>query len=61
MIYVNPDDFLGNPRVFTDERNREAWRACKELVERTLSETQARYNYCLVWGSGSGKNPLGAK
>jgi len=24
MIYVNPDDFLGNPRIFTAERNREA-------------------------------------
>jgi len=56
MIYVNPDDFLGNPRVFTPERNREAWRACKDLVERTLTEARDRYNYYLVCGvQGSGK------
>jgi AAA domain len=56
MIYVSPDDFLGNPRVFTDERNREAWRSCKDLVERTLTEARERYNYYLVCGvQGSGK------
>ena len=56
MVYVNPDDFLGNPRIFTEERNREAWRACKDLVERTLSEGQGPYNYYLVCGvQGSGK------
>src|SRR5215470_13724340 len=56
MIYVNPDDFLGNPRFFTLERNREAWRACKDLVERTLTEARDRYNYYLVCGvQGSGK------
>ena len=56
MIYVNPDDFLGNPRVFTPERSREAWRACKDLVERTLTKARDRYNYYLVCGvQGSGK------
>jgi predicted kinase len=56
MIYVNPDDFLGHPRLFTAERNREAWRACKDLVERTLSEAREPYNYYLVCGiQGSGK------
>jgi hypothetical protein len=56
MIYVNPDDFLGNPRIFTEERNREAWRACKDLVERTLTEASERYNYYFICGvQGSGK------
>jgi AAA domain-containing protein len=56
MIYVNPDDFLGNPRVFTDERNREAWRACKNIVESTLTGSKERYTYFLVCGvQGSGK------
>src|SRR5262245_17024357 len=56
MIYVNPDDLFGDPRVFTDERDRENWRACKELVERTLTETKEPYNYYLVCGvQGSGK------
>ena len=56
MIYVNPDDFLGEPRVFTDERNREAWRASKDVVERTLTGATDRYNYYLVCGvQGSGK------
>ena len=56
MIYVNPDSFLGNPRIFTAERNREAWRACKDLVERTLSEAGEPYNYYVVCGvQGSGK------
>jgi hypothetical protein len=40
MIYVNPDDFLGDPRVFTDERNREASCASNDLVERTLAELE---------------------
>src|SRR5215471_3412835 len=56
MIYVNPDDFLGYPRVFTNERNKDAWRACKDLVERTLTEARERYNYYVVCGvQGSGK------
>ena len=56
MIYANPDDFLGDPRVFTEERNREAWRACKELIERTLAQTKEPYNYYLVCGvQGAGK------
>ena len=56
MIYVNPDNFLGNPRIFTAERNLEAWRACKDLVERTLSEAREPYNYYIVCGvQGSGK------
>ncbi|HET9132122.1 MAG TPA: hypothetical protein VFO86_14295 [Terriglobia bacterium] len=55
MIYVNPDNFLGCPRVFTDERNREAWRLCKEHVERTLAEARELTNFyiaCGVQGSG---------
>jgi|SRR5262245_3661534 len=56
LIYVNPDDFLGNPRVFTLERNQEAWRSCKDLAETTLTETTDRYNYYVVCGiQGSGK------
>ena len=56
MIYVNPDDFLCNPRVFTEERNREAWRACKNLVERTLTEAREQYSYYIVCGvQGAGK------
>lgn len=56
MIYVNPDDFLGYPRVFTESRNLEAWRACKDLVERTLREAVSSYNYYLVCGiQGAGK------
>ena len=56
MIYVNPDNFLGDPRVVTEERSREAWRACKDLVERTLTEAREPYNYYLVCGvQGSGK------
>ena len=56
MIYVNPDNFLGSPRVFTDERNREAWRLCKELVERTLAEARELTNFYIVCGvQGSGK------
>ena len=56
MVYVNPDDFLGNPRVFTAERNREAWRACKDLVEGVLSEAREPYNFYVVCGvQGSGK------
>ena len=56
MIYVNPDNFLGNPRIFTAERNHEAWRASKDLVERTLSEARELYNYYVVCGvQGSGK------
>ena len=57
MLYINPDDFLGSPRVFSDERNREAWKACRELVEKTLKENQERrYNFYLVCGvQGAGK------
>ena len=56
MVYVNPDNFLGDPRIFTEERAREAWRACKDLVERTLSEATEPFNYYLVCGvQGSGK------
>jgi hypothetical protein len=56
MISVNPDDFLGNPRVFTAERNRDAWSACKILVESTLSAAEERYNYYVVCGvQGAGK------
>src|SRR5262245_30291896 len=56
MIYVNPDNFLGTPRIFTEERNREAWRACKDLVEKTLSERGEPHNFYLVCGvQGSGK------
>jgi predicted kinase len=56
VIYVNPDNFLGSPRIFTAERNREAWRACKDLVERTLSEAREPYNFYIVCGvQGSGK------
>ena len=56
MLYINPDDFLGDPRIFTDERNREAWRLAKDLAERTLREAQSPYNYYLVCGvQGAGK------
>jgi predicted kinase len=56
MIYVNPDDFLGNPRVITVERNQEAWRSCKDLVEKTLTEAIETYTFYLVCGvQGSGK------
>ena len=56
MVYVNPDDFLGHPRVFTEARNQEAWRACKDLIDRTLRETQSPYNFYLVCGvQGAGK------
>ena len=56
MICVNPDDFLGNPRVFTLERNREAWRACRDLTERTLTEAREPHNFYLVCGvQGAGK------
>jgi predicted kinase len=56
VIYVNPDDFLGHPRIFTVERNKEAWRACKDLVERTLAGATERYNYYVVCGvQGAGK------
>ena len=50
MIYVNPDDFLGHPRIFTPERNQEAWRTCRDLMERTLAEATERYNFYLVCG-----------
>ena len=56
MLYVNPDNLLGNPRIFTPQRNRDAWSACKDLVERTLAEAKERHNYYLVCGvQGSGK------
>jgi predicted kinase len=56
MTYVNPDDFLGKPRVFTPERNREAWQACRDLAERTLKEAKERPNFYLVCGvQGAGK------
>jgi predicted kinase len=57
MVYVNPDDFLGSPRVFTLERSLAAWRACKDLVETTLSNAQTPYSYYMVCGvQGSGKS-----
>jgi predicted kinase len=56
MVYLNPDDFLGNPRVFTPERNREAWRACRDLTEQTLTESKQRHNFYVVCGvQGAGK------
>jgi len=52
MIYVNPDDFLGSPRIFTPERNRDAWQACKDLVEKTLDEIfQASIRRAITSGS----------
>jgi predicted kinase len=56
MLYVNPDDYLGDPRVFTPERNREAWRACRELIERTFAATSQPHNFYIVCGiPGAGK------
>ena len=56
MIYVNPDDFLGSPRIFTPERNRDAWQSCKDLVEKMLACAERPYNYYLVCGvQGAGK------
>jgi hypothetical protein len=56
LICVNPDDFLGNPRLFTAERNREAWRSCIHLVESTLAEAKGPVNFYIVCGvQGSGK------
>src|SRR5262245_5600268 len=56
LIYVNPDDFIGNPRHFTAERHPRACRWSLYLVEPTLAEAKGPVNYYIVCGvQGSGK------
>src|SRR5262249_43638908 len=56
MIYINPDDFLGSPRIFTPERNRDAWSAVYDRIEKSLSEAKECGNFYLVCGvQGAGK------
>jgi AAA domain len=55
MIVVNPDHFLGNPRVFTEEKSTEAWQMCRRLLEDSLAvfgTTAQVYFVCGVQGAG---------
>ncbi len=56
---INPDDFLETPegRVWTVERNEEAWRLSYVALERALEPTPASMRVVVVRGiQGAGKS-----
>ncbi|WP_141213224.1 AAA family ATPase [Janthinobacterium sp. PC23-8] len=57
IAILNPDDFLGTPRVWTPERNRNAWEEIYSILERNFSQDVADTTLYMVFGiQGSGKS-----
>lgn len=56
-LILNPDDFLGTPRIWTPERNRQAWEQCYARMEEALASAQGRAVLYVVCGlQGAGKS-----
>lgn len=57
LVILNPDDFLGTPRVWTPERNRAAWEEIHTVLEHACAQASAPTTLYLVCGiQGSGKS-----
>lgn len=57
ITILNPDDLLGMPRVWTPERNRNAWEEIYSILEKNFSQDGADITLYLVFGiQGSGKS-----
>lgn len=53
---LNPDDFLGYPRLWTPERNAQAWENLYEALTEKLRNRQAAMGMYIVCGvQGAGK------
>lgn len=56
FLYLNPDDHLGHPRVWSRERNESAWRQVYSDLETTLAAVKSKTDVYVVCGvPGSGK------
>lgn len=58
-VTINPDDFLETPegRIWTPERNEEAWRLSYAALERALERAPASKRVVVVCGiQGAGKS-----
>lgn len=56
MVYINPDNYLGSPRVWSAERGMAAWQACYKILENVLRSSKSTVNLYVVCGvQGAGK------
>ncbi|RYX97157.1 MAG: hypothetical protein EOO28_05270 [Comamonadaceae bacterium] len=58
-MHISPDQFLqtSSSRVWTPERNQQAWCSAYRALDRVLSESRALENiYLLIGAQGSGKS-----
>lgn len=63
-MHINPDHFLqtASGRVFTRERNREAWTESFAALDRTLAQaTEQTRLYVMIGAQGSGKTTWARK
>lgn len=57
FLHINPDHHLGNPRIWTPERNHQAWEACYLMLEEFLSKHGRNATLYIVCGiQGGGKS-----
>lgn len=55
MLYINPDSFLGVPRVWTPERSKAAWEQCYSALSSAVSERAIDSLYIVFGVQGGGK------
>jgi len=55
MIYINPDAFLGEPRVWTPERSRVAWERCYAVLSSAVAGRAVERLYIVFGVQGGGK------
>ncbi|KAF1048638.1 MAG: hypothetical protein GAK35_00188 [Herbaspirillum frisingense] len=56
-LHLNPDHYLGTPRIWTPERNQQAWEACYRDLETFLQRHAGAATLYIVCGiQGGGKS-----
>lgn len=55
MIYINPDSFLGQPRIWSPERSKAAWEQCYLVLSSAVAERAIEGLYIVFGLQGAGK------
>ena len=55
MLYINPDNFLGQPRIWTPERSEAAWEKCYSMLSDAVSTKAIMILYIVFGVQGAGK------
>jgi predicted kinase len=55
VIYINPDSFLGQPRIWSPERSKAAWERCYLQLSAAVAEKAIERLYIVFGLQGAGK------